>query len=221
MTCPTVASLLGDSPRAVAYWVHRFQQKGLAGLQEGQRSGRPGRLDEKQIAGINLALRGKPNDAGMRVNLWDGKTLAAWIQKEYGIQLGVRQCQRLFRQLDFRLRKPRPVLAKAIRHGKKRQKKHRKLMKDPSVDLWALDEVHFQQQGSRCRMWIPPEEKDPVVYHPSHPQERRLLRRRTLAGRPIRISPRKRSIQRCDLLGIFATPPPDHHRTEPPCGADQ
>ena len=40
-------------------------------------------------------------------------------------------------------------------------------MGDPSVDLWALDEVHFQQQGSRCRMWIPPETKDPVVYH--HP----------------------------------------------------
>lgn len=40
-------------------------------------------------------------------------------------------------------------------------------MGDASVDLWALDEVHFQQQGSRCRMWIPPELKDPVVYH--HP----------------------------------------------------
>ena len=40
-------------------------------------------------------------------------------------------------------------------------------MRDPSVDLWALDEVHFQQQGSRCRMWIPHETKDPVVYH--HP----------------------------------------------------
>jgi transposase len=35
------------------------------------------------------------------------------------------------------------------------------------VDLWALDEVHFQQQGSRCRMWVPPETKDPIVYH--HP----------------------------------------------------
>jgi hypothetical protein len=33
------------------------------------------------------------------------------------------------------------------------------------VDLWALDEVHFQQHGSRCRMWIAPEEKDPVVRH--------------------------------------------------------
>lgn len=40
-------------------------------------------------------------------------------------------------------------------------------MADDTVDLWALDEVHFQQQGSRCRMWIPPEIKDPVLYH--HP----------------------------------------------------
>ena len=35
------------------------------------------------------------------------------------------------------------------------------------VDIWSLDEVHFQQHGSRCRMWIPPDCKDPVVLH--HP----------------------------------------------------
>ena len=40
-------------------------------------------------------------------------------------------------------------------------------MRDDSVDLWALDEVHFHQHGSRCRMWVPPETRDPVVYH--HP----------------------------------------------------
>jgi len=40
-------------------------------------------------------------------------------------------------------------------------------MRDQTVDLWALDEVHFQQQGSRCRMWVPPETRDPVVLH--HP----------------------------------------------------
>jgi transposase len=33
-----------------------------------------------------------------------------------------------------------------------------------------MDEVHFQY-GSRCRMWIPPETKDPVLLH-------RLARRR-------------------------------------------
>lgn len=38
-------------------------------------------------------------------------------------------------------------------------------MLDDGVDLWASDEVHFQQHGSRCRMWIPPEIKDPVLLH--------------------------------------------------------
>lgn len=28
-----------------------------------------------------------------------------------------------------------------------------------------MDEVHFQQHGSRCRMWIPPEVGDPVCLH--------------------------------------------------------
>jgi transposase len=30
-----------------------------------------------------------------------------------------------------------------------------------------MDEVHFQQYGSSCRMWVPPEVKDPVLPH--HP----------------------------------------------------
>jgi transposase len=30
-----------------------------------------------------------------------------------------------------------------------------------------MDEVHFEQYGSRCRMWVPPEVKDPVLQH--HP----------------------------------------------------
>jgi transposase len=28
-----------------------------------------------------------------------------------------------------------------------------------------MDEVHFQQHGSRCRMWVPPEMRDPVCIH--------------------------------------------------------
>jgi hypothetical protein len=43
-------------------------------------------------------------------------------------------------------------------------------MKNAEIDLWATDEVHFQQHGSRCRMWVPPETKDPVLLH--HPTRR-------------------------------------------------
>jgi transposase len=127
VTCPEVARLLGDAPRSVEYWVHRFQQQGLGGLAEAPRPGRPPRLNEKQMKEIDRVLRAKPSDAGMRINLWDGKTLSAWIGKTYGIQLRVRQCQRLFRQLGYRLRKPRPVLARA---DPARQRAHKKNFKN-------------------------------------------------------------------------------------------
>ena len=44
LSCRKVAQLLGDSPRAVAYWARRFENEGLAGLAEAERPGRPRRL---------------------------------------------------------------------------------------------------------------------------------------------------------------------------------
>ena len=113
MSCREVGYLLGDAPRTVEYWVHRFDEEGLAGLVDATRPGRPRRLDSQQLDEVAEALRGSPEDAGLVGQIWDGKTLAAWVEQRYGIRLGVRQCQRLFRQLGFRLRKPRPLLAHA------------------------------------------------------------------------------------------------------------
>lgn len=39
------------------------------------------------------------------------------------------------------------------------------MAKNPEIDVWAMDEVRFQQYGSRCRMWIPPEIREPVLLH--------------------------------------------------------
>ena len=70
-------------------------------------------MSEKQIQQIGGILRRTPREVGLSGTLWDGKTLAAWIEQQCGVSLGVRQCQRLFRQLGFRLRKPRPAIAQA------------------------------------------------------------------------------------------------------------
>jgi len=113
MTCPEVGRLLGDAPRSVEYWVRRFEKEGLAGLLEGERPGRPRRLSEKQMEAVDRILRRSPREAGLSGNIWDGKTLSAWLEQKYDLHLGVRQCQRIFRQLGFRLRKPRPALAHA------------------------------------------------------------------------------------------------------------
>jgi transposase len=100
MNCCQVAELLGDAPRTVAYWVQKFEQKGLAGLQEGARSGRPSKLDADQFADLQWVLRGSPSDVGLAGNLWDGKTMAAYLRQTHGVELGARQCRRLLRQLS-------------------------------------------------------------------------------------------------------------------------
>jgi transposase len=113
MRCPQVAELLGDSPRTVVNWVQRFEAGGLAGLSEGERPGRPSRLNEKQLAKVEGALRASPTHFGLPTQMWDGPTLSEFLRCELGVKLKVRQCQRLFRQLGFRLRKPRPQVAQA------------------------------------------------------------------------------------------------------------
>lgn len=113
MTCPHAARLLGDSHHAVVNWVQRFEAEGLGGLAEGQRPGRPSRLNEKQLAAVEAALRTTPATFGLNTQMWDGPTLSAFLDQTLGVKLKVRQCQRLFRQLGFRLRKPRPQVAQA------------------------------------------------------------------------------------------------------------
>ena len=101
----------------------------------------------------------------MGTNLWDGKVLSAYMKQEWGIKLGIRQCQRLFRQLGFRLRKPRSKIASADPEKQEGFKKLKALSKNDTIDLWFIDEVHFQQYGSACRMWVPPEIANPVLLH--------------------------------------------------------
>jgi len=113
MSARQAALWLSESERTVQRWVNRFEQIGFAGLQEGERPGRPRRLSEEHWQRLEHDLRRTPREFGLAQTLWDGKLVAEHLRRRYRVKLGVRQCQRLFRQLGFRLRKPRPLIAKA------------------------------------------------------------------------------------------------------------
>lgn len=112
-SCQQVADLFGADRRTVQRWVTRFESHGLEGLRDGERPGRPTTLDAKQWATLGRDLRREPQKFGHAGHLWDGKLLAAHLRLRYGVTLGVRQCQRIFSQLGFRLRKPRPQVAQS------------------------------------------------------------------------------------------------------------
>jgi transposase len=113
LSCRRVAEYLGQDAVTVQRWVGRFNERGFAGLQEIERPGRPRSLNEPRWSRLEADLRRSPGDFGYGQNLWDGKVLSHHLQQRYGVDLGVRQCQRLFRQMGFRRRKPRPLIAQA------------------------------------------------------------------------------------------------------------
>lgn len=113
MSARQAALWLSESERTVQRWVSRFEEIGFAGLQEGERSGRPRRLTDADWKRVGRDLRRNPREFGFTQTLWDGKLLAEHLRVRYQVTLGARQCQRMFGQMDFRLRKPRPVIAKA------------------------------------------------------------------------------------------------------------
>jgi transposase len=123
LSCTKLAEYLGQSPVTVQRWIQRFNANGFAGLNEGERPGRPRRISEAARLELEQALRSSPRTFGYPQNLWDGKLLSHHLQVTDGIEIGVRQCQRLFRQMGFRRRKPRPLIAKADPEAQRRYKK--------------------------------------------------------------------------------------------------
>lgn len=136
---------LAQHPTRMERWIKCFEQTWFKRLREGERVGLPRRMDPVTWKKVEKGLRQEPRQLGYAQNLWDGKLLAHQkllahhLSRAYGLDLGVRQCQRLFRAMRFRRRKPRPLIAYADAEAQWAFKKFRYLAADPALDLWSLD----------------------------------------------------------------------------------
>jgi len=99
-SCAAVGAWLGAHPATVQRWVHRLAVRGLTGLREVAGRGRPRRLPAAARAKVAQDLQRPPRELGYEQNRWDGQLLARHLSRQYGLRLGVRQCQRLLRALE-------------------------------------------------------------------------------------------------------------------------
>ena len=161
-----------------------------------------------------------PREVGLGGNLWDGKTLAAWIANQYGIELGVRQCQRLFRQLGFRLRKPRPSIAQA---DPEQQKAHKET---PGIDGRSIRGSLGHRRSALPAAWIAVPNVDSSggqrsgAPSRSYAAQRWILCGSAVAGWEVSILPGNKQVQRRDLLYVYEEPSPDQHPHRSPRGRD-
>ena len=110
-SCRQVAGFFGEDDTTVQRWVRRFEQGGLRALRESKRSGRPRALTPDLWSQLQADLYKGPQEFGLGAALWDGPMLSRHLRYRYGVELGVRQCQRIFRQMGFLPRRRRAQAA--------------------------------------------------------------------------------------------------------------
>ncbi len=98
-SCYQVAAWFGEHPCTIERWVHYFQEYGLEGLKDEQKTGRPRKVRDDQLERLQDEISKKPFELGYDQNGWNGKLLKTHLECRYGTELSVRQCQRLLNQL--------------------------------------------------------------------------------------------------------------------------
>ena len=105
----SVACLFGVNPTTVQRWVHLVNNFGIEGLRDKPGRGRPSRLCKSDQLKLKEEIQKEPSEFGYDQARWDGKLLSYHLRTRYGVELKVRQCQNLFRQLGFSLKRPRKM----------------------------------------------------------------------------------------------------------------
>jgi transposase len=127
-----------------------------------------------RLHGVLLVASGRSCTAVSQVFGEDATTAQRWVRRfehrgfaglHDGVSLAVRQCQRIFNQMGFRLRKPRSQAAQADLLALRRVTTLRRLAKRTDNERWSVGKCHFQQHRTRTRIWVPREIKDPVLIH--------------------------------------------------------
>lgn len=101
-----VGDAIGEHPRTIQRWAKRFAVDGVEGLQSKKPSGRPPMVDAELKARLIVDLRSTPRSFGYSTaRFWYPKLLGEHLQRVYGIALSLRQCERIFNEIDPRRRR--------------------------------------------------------------------------------------------------------------------
>lgn len=119
--CPVsqISTMAGVSKVTVTGWVKTADERGFDALRSRQRSGRPPKLSTEQCAAIDSAIQSDPKNFGFKV--WNVPGLSSYISNTFGVQISVRQCQRLFHGPGYSHIRPQPYPSKGYEDSEERK----------------------------------------------------------------------------------------------------
>lgn len=108
-----IARLLQVHRSTVPLWIDHWNQHGEEGLWEGQRSGRPSRLDPKQRETLCDILDSGPVAYGLETGIWTSPLIRQILREEFGQDYHPGHVRKLLRQLGYSVQRPTTRLVQA------------------------------------------------------------------------------------------------------------
>jgi transposase len=119
-TSGEIATTLNSARSRVSDWLKTYEQQGIDGLMEGQRTGRPSLLTDLQKIMICDILDSGPIAYGQLSGVWTAKMIAQIINDEFKVKYHPSHVWKLLQDFGFTVQSPKRLLAKA--DDEKRQK---------------------------------------------------------------------------------------------------
>ena len=103
----TVIKTLGFARACIYNWLARYRSGGWHALKSGKKSGRPRKLEGRQIRWVyNLITEGDPRQLKFPFALWTRALISKAIKDEFSVKLSESSVGRLLRQLGLSNQKP-------------------------------------------------------------------------------------------------------------------
>ena len=113
-TIPQVMHQLHLSEQLVRKWWKRFEQQGLAGLEDAPRPGAPSRYTAENKARVLEAALTRPSDLNLGFNCWTFERLAAYVKEQLGIHMKKTRIFEILHEEGLRWRKQETWFGKRL-----------------------------------------------------------------------------------------------------------
>ena len=96
-----VSEMFNISRKTISSWIRKVRENGIEGIKDKPGRGLKQTLSEELKNSIKKDISLDPNNFGYNVSKWDGKLVSHHLKENYNIDLKVRRCQYLLKELGF------------------------------------------------------------------------------------------------------------------------
>ena len=146
-----VALLHQVTPRTLNNWIHRFNDRGIDGLIDRKRSGRPRAIGPENNEQYRQLIR-QPQQIG--VTHWTGKKFHGYLRQELNVEVGYRTVIRWLHENNFHLKVPQPWPDRQDESLRKASvQRLQTYLADEQIELWYADETGIEGDPRPRRRW--------------------------------------------------------------------